>query len=32
MRTLNRLKLDRGVPRLVFCDNGGEFTSQAMDL
>ena len=32
VRTLNQLKLDRGVPKLLFCDNGSEFTSQAMDL
>jgi putative transposase len=32
VRTLNRLKPERGVPKLVFCDNGSEFTSQAMDL
>ena len=32
MRTLNRLKLDRGVPKILFCDNGSEFTCQAMDL
>ena len=31
VRTLNRLKLDRGVPRILFCDNGSEFTCQAMD-
>jgi putative transposase len=32
VRTLNRLKLERGVPKVFFCDNGSEFTSQAMDL
>jgi putative transposase len=32
VRTLNQLKLDRGVPKGLFCDNGNEFTSQAMDL
>ena len=32
VRTLNRLKLDRGVPKILFCDNGSEFTCQAMDL
>jgi putative transposase len=32
VRTLNRLKLERGVPKVLFCDNGSEFTSQAMDL
>jgi putative transposase len=29
---LNRLRQDRGVPRMLFCDNGAEFTSQVMDL
>jgi putative transposase len=24
VRTLNRLKLDRGVPKVLFCDNGSE--------
>ena len=32
MSTLNRLKLGRGMPKVLFCDNGSEFTSQAMDL
>ena len=32
MRTLNRLKLGREVPKVLFYDNGSEFTSQAMDL
>jgi len=32
VRTPNWLKLHRGVPRVLFCDNGSEFTSQAMDL
>jgi putative transposase len=32
VRTLNRAKLERGVPKLLFCDNGSEFTSYAMDL
>ena len=32
VRTLNQLKLDRGAPKVLFCDNGSEFTSQAMDL
>ncbi len=32
VRTLNRLKHERGVPKLLFCDNGSEFTSQAMGL
>ena len=29
---LNRIKLQRGFPKMVYCDNGGEFSSQAMDL
>jgi hypothetical protein len=29
---LSRLKVDRSVPKVPFCDNGSEFTSQAMDL
>ena len=32
VRTLNRSKSKRGVPKLLFCDNGSEFSSQAMDL
>jgi putative transposase len=32
VRTLNRLKLERAVPKVLFCDNGSEFTSHAMDL
>jgi putative transposase len=32
VRTLNQLHLQRGVPKVLFCDNGSEFTSQAMDL
>ncbi len=32
VRTLNRMKQQRGVPKVLFCDNGSEFTSQAMDL
>ena len=32
VRALNRLKQQRGVPKVLFCDNGSEFTSQAMDL
>jgi putative transposase len=33
VRTQNRVRLERGVPKVLFCDNGGsEFTSQAMDL
>jgi putative transposase len=29
---LNRIRGQRGVPKMLFCDNGSEFTSQAMDL
>jgi len=29
---LNRIKLQRGVPKMLYCGNGSEFTSQAMDL
>ncbi len=32
VRVLNRAKQQRTVPKLLFCDNGSEFTSQAMDL
>ena len=32
VRALNGLKLNRGVPKVLFCDNGSEFTSQAMDM
>jgi putative transposase len=32
VRTLNRLKLERGIPKVVLRDNGSEFTSHAMDL
>jgi putative transposase len=32
VRTLNRLKLERGVSKVLFCDKGSEFTSHAMDL
>jgi putative transposase len=32
VRVLNRLKLERGVPKVLFCDNGAEFTGQAMDM
>ena len=30
--TLNEIRLQRGVPRFLFCDHGSEFTSQIMDL
>jgi hypothetical protein len=32
VRVLNRMKQQHGVPKVVFCDNGSEFTGQAMDL
>jgi putative transposase len=30
--TLNEIRLTRGAPKFLFCDNGSEFTSQIMDL
>lgn len=30
--TLNRLHATRGAPKVVFCDNGSEFTSHIVDL
>jgi putative transposase len=32
VRVLNLMKLERSVPKVLFCDNGSEFTSQAIDL
>jgi putative transposase len=29
---LNRVKVQRGVPKMLHCDSGSEFSSQAMDL
>jgi putative transposase len=29
---LNAVRQMRGAPKLLFCDNGSEFTSQSMDL
>lgn len=29
---LNRIKAQRGVPKMLYCDNGSEFSSQVMDL
>jgi putative transposase len=29
---LNRIKIQPGVPKFLYCDNGSEFSSQAMDL
>jgi len=28
----NRIRQDRGVPKMLYCDDGAEFTSQIMDL
>jgi len=32
VRTLNKLKYEGREPKILFCDNGSEFTSHAMDL
>ena len=32
VRVLNQAKQQRGVPKFLFCDNGSEFSSQAVDL
>ena len=32
VRTLNRVKFERAVRKALFCDDGSEFTSQAVDL
>jgi putative transposase len=32
VRVLSRIGLQRAVPKTLFCDNGTEFTSQAMNL
>ncbi len=32
VRVLNQLKLKRGVPKVLFCDNGAEFSGQMLDL
>ena len=32
VEVLNRLRFERGAPKMLFCDNGSEFTSQIMDL
>jgi putative transposase len=32
VQVLSRMKQQLGVPKFLFCDNGSEFTSQAMDL
>jgi len=32
VHVLSRICAQRGVPKALYCDNGSEFTSQAMDL
>jgi len=32
VEVLNRLRFERSMPKMLFCDNGSEFTSQIMDL
>jgi putative transposase len=32
VRALSRVKISRGVPKMVHCDNGSELSSQVMDL
>ena len=32
VRALQQIANERGVPQVLFCDNGSEFTSQVMDL
>ena len=32
VRVLQRIAEERGMPQMLFCDNGSEFTSQVMDL
>ena len=32
VRVLDQLKLERGVPKVLFCDNGAEFSGQMLDL
>ena len=32
VEVLNRLRFERRAPKMLFCDNGSEFTSQIMDL
>jgi putative transposase len=29
---MNRVKIHRGIPKFLYCDNGSEFSSQAMNL
>jgi len=32
VRVLQRISQQRGAPKVIFCDNGSEFTGQMMDL
>ena len=32
VRVLQRIAEERGMPQMLFCDNGSEFTSQVLDL
>ena len=32
VEVLNRIRARRGAPKMLFCDNGSEFSSQIMDL
>ena len=32
VKVLNQIRTERGVPKMLFCDNGAEFSSQIMDL
>lgn len=32
VEALNQIRTERGIPKMLFCDNGAEFSSQIMDL
>jgi putative transposase len=32
VEVLNQIRFERGAPKMLFCDNGSEFTSQILDL
>jgi len=32
VKVLNRIKAQRGAPKMLFCDDGSQSSSQAMDL
>ena len=32
VEVVNRIRAQRGAPRMLFCDSGSEFSSQIMDL